>query len=438
MRAEQELQTSLIAEVRDALAAEASRRSASGETSLAEDGQRALAVQVLRSAFRRMHEEAIATRADGLSPTDEADIERSVLAVTVGRGPFDVLLADQSVEDIVATRHDLLFTYHSDGSCRRVHDRYWTTDHELMGFLAHVARTAGRTERAFNAQQPLLTMRIGDGLRLAAQAHVAQHTTFCLRRNTLGDVSLAQLADRGMFPPLLGELLAALARAPEMRVAIGGATGAGKTTLARAMLNGLPPEHRLVIIEDTAEMDLFDPIAHPNVESWERREPNSEGEGEIGLGELVRHGLRNRPDLLIVGEVRGSDAAIPMLEAMTHGQASLTTVHADDAAGALAKLALFLGKGDGAMAPAAAHNNLSMAVDFVVHVDRGTAGGRFVSEVIEVAGFDGTQVLTNTLYDADDGDGDGDGRFTMRLTEAHVRKLRRAGFDPARLGGVRV
>lgn len=435
MQADRELQTMLVAEVRDALAAEASRRSSGdGDPNLSEDGQRALAVEVLRSAFRRLHEEAIAARRHGLSPAEEADVERSVLAVTVGRGPFDVLLADPSVEDIVASRHDLLFTYHSDGSCRRVHDRFWTSDHELLAFLAHVARTAGRTERAFNAQQPLLTMRIGEGLRLAAQAHVAQHTTFCLRRNTLGDVTLTQLADTGMFPPLLADLLAALARAPEMRVAIGGATGAGKTTLARAMLNGLPPEHRLVIIEDTAEMDLFDACAHPNVESWERREANSEGEGEIGLGELVRHGLRNRPDLLIVGEVRGSDAAIPMLEAMTHGQASLTTVHADDAHGVLAKLALFLGKGDGAMAPAAAHNNLSMAVDFVVHVDRGTAGGRFVSEVVEIAGFDGSQVLTNTVYRAEDGDA----RFTMRLTDPHVRKLQRAGFDPARLGGVPV
>lgn len=430
MPAERDLQSMLVAEVRDALAAEASRRSTDGRSGLSDDGRRALAVQILRTAFRRLHEEAIATTQHGLSPADEADLERSVLAVTVGRGPFDVLLSDPSVEDIVATRHDLLFTYHSDGVCRRVNDRYWTSDQELMAFLAHVARTAGRTERSFNAQQPLLTMRIGDGLRLAAQAHVAQHTSFCLRRNTLGEVTLTQLVDRGMFPALLAELLAALIRAPEMRVAIGGATGAGKTTLARAMLNGLPPEHRLVIVEDTAEMDLFDPVAHPNVESWERREPNSEGEGELGLGELVRHGLRNRPDLLIVGEVRGSDAAIPMLEAMTHGQASLTTVHADDANGVLAKLALFLGKGEGAMAPSAAHNNLSMAVDFIVHVDRGVAGGRFVSEVVEVAGYDGTQVLTNSIYRAESGDG----QFTMRLTEPHVRKLQRAGFDPVRLG----
>jgi Flp pilus assembly CpaF family ATPase len=274
-------------------------------------------------------------------------------------------------------------------------------------------------------------MRIGRGLRLAAQRDVSENVSFTLRRNTLGKVMMADLVGLNMFPPMLGDLFTAMGSAPEMRIAIGGATGAGKTTLSRAILNEQPPERRIVIIEDTAELDLFDEALHPNVESWEQREPNSEGEGAVTVGELVKHGLRNRPDLLIVGEVRGADAAIPMLEAMTHGQASLTTVHADDALGVLRKLALFLGKGADAMSRESAHDNLSQALDFVIHVDRGRDGGRFVSEVIEVAGFDGTQVTTNTIYQFDH---DGGERAMHRMSESHVRKLRRVGFDPDRLG----
>jgi Flp pilus assembly CpaF family ATPase len=417
--------------VQDALAEEATRRSEAGDVQLTPAAQEALAMRTLRTELRRIDEGRLSVGGSRLTDDDEDALVSTVLATAVGRGPFDLMLADETVEDIAATRFDMVFTYHSDGSVRRRPERWWPSAQALSNSLSHIARTQGRTERQFNAQHPLLTMRIGRGLRLAAQRDVSENVSFTLRRNTLGKVMMADLVGLNMFPPMLGELFTAMGRAPEMRIAIGGATGAGKTTLSRAILNEQPPERRIVIIEDTAELDLFDEALHPNVESWEQREPNSEGEGAVTVGELVKHGLRNRPDLLIVGEVRGADAAIPMLEAMTHGQASLTTVHADDALGVLRKLALFLGKGADAMSRESAHDNLSQALDFVIHVDRGRDGGRFVSEVIEVAGFDGTQVTTNTIYQFDH---DGGEQAMHRMSESHVRKLRRVGFDPDRLG----
>ena len=152
------------------------------------------------------------------------------------------------------------------------------------------------------------------------------------------------------------------------------------------------------------------------------------------IGELVAHGLRYRPDLLTVGECRDSATAVPMLKAMTHGQSSVTTVHAYDARGGLDKLALFLGTGVDQIPLSAAHHQLSQAVDFLVHVDRGTDGRRFVAEVVEVAGFDGERVTTNTIYEAT---GPGEpGRTLNRLTDHHAAKLARAGFDQTLLGGV--
>src|SRR5690606_30847001 len=141
----------------------------------------------------------------------------------------------------------------------------------------------------------------------------------------------------------------------------------GKTTLSRAMLNELPPDFRLVIIEDTAELDLFDPVWHRNVESWEMREANSEGQGVVSLSDLVKHGLRYRPDLLMLGETRDSDAAVPMLKAMTNGQASLTTVHAESAVAGIEKLALYLATGDTTISLEKARFQLSQALDFVIH-----------------------------------------------------------------------
>ena len=141
-------------------------------------------------------------------------------------------------------------------------------------------------------QAPLLVMRLGDGLRLAATRDVSKHVSFALRRNTLGKVTLADLVGRRMLSPVVADLLRACMRSSEIRLVFSGPTGSGKTTLVRACLGELPAHARVVIIEDTAEIDLFDPVLHPNVESWEARLANSEGEGAITQGQEVKHALR--------------------------------------------------------------------------------------------------------------------------------------------------
>lgn len=420
----------LVRLVQHELAEDAARRADESKAPLTVPAQRALAMKFLTAEFARIDQQRLAGGELRLSELEEQRIAEEVIAGSTGLGAVDVMLGDETIEEIAATRFDLLFTYHRDGSVRQSERTPWATNSELVDFLSFVARTKGRTERQFNAQSPLLVMRLGEGLRLAATRDVSQHVSFSLRRNVLGKVTLADLVGLGMCPPVLGELFRFMALANEMRWVIVGPTSAGKTTLLRAQINELPPERRLVVIEDTAEIEAFDEVLHPNVESWEVREPNSEGEGAILHDALVAHALRYRPDLLSVGECRDSVAAVPMLKAMTHGQASVTTVHAYDARGGLDKLALFLGTGAEKIPIDAAHHQLSQAVDFLIHVDRGTDGRRFVSEVVEVAGFDGQRCTTNTIYTAADG-----GHTMGRLTRAHADKLSRAGFDVSELGG---
>jgi len=420
--------------VQDVLAAESERRAASGEPGLPTAAQQALALKTVQTELARFDQERLRDGRPRLTRADEDRLTTAVLAAATGLGPVDVLLGDESIEEISATRHDLVWTYHADGRVEQLDQAPWGSEAELADWVSFVARTKGRTERQFNSQHPLLVMRIGEGLRLAATRDVAQHVTFSLRRNRLGKVALADLVGLGMFPPVLGDLFRAFSLAHEMRWVVSGATSAGKTTLLRAMLHELPPERRLVVIEDTAEIDAFDEVLHPNVESWERREPNSEGQGEVPIGDLVAHGLRYRPDLLTVGECRDSATAVPMLKAMTHGQSSTSTVHAYDARGGLDKLALFLGTGADQIPLAAAHHQLSQAIDFLVHVERGHDGRRYVSEVVEVAGFDGERVTTNTIYEADSAGTPG--HTLNRLTDAHAARLARAGFDAATLGSV--
>jgi len=431
--ADPQLALDLIRVVQDSLEAEATRRSTAGLPGLGDATQReAFAVAVLKREFLKLDERRLSEGAARLTLDDESELTERALAEAVGLGPADLLLADETVEEIVATRHDLVFVMRSDGSRELVQDALWRSEKALTDWVAHLARTAGRTERQFNAQNPTLVMRIGEGLRLAATRDVSQHVSFALRRNTISKGGgLGGLVGRGMMLPVVADLFRACMRSDEMRIVIVGGTAAGKTTLARACLDELEPMKRVVIIEDTAEIDLFDPALHPDVESWEERHANSEGEGAVSIGQLVKHALRYRPDWLVCGEVRDSDAAVPMLKAMTHGQSSLTTVHANSAVAGLDKLALYLGTGEDRLPIDVAHHQLSQAIDFVVHVDRGVGGKRFVSEIVEVAGYDAGRSTTNTIYTATDGDG----HTMQRLTQAHVARLAAVGFDANELGG---
>ena len=427
------LVTRLTGAVQDALVAEATERVSAGRPPLDRGSQSALADKVLRDELQRVDHERLSAGIARLDAATEQVLSERVLALSVGLGPVELLLADPSVEEVVATRFDLVFVYRSDGTVEEIIDRLWSSEGELVAWLAHLARTAGRTERQFNAQAPMLVMRLGEGLRLAACRDVSAHVSFALRRNTKGKVTLADLVGLGMLPQVLAEFLAACLRAPEIRLVVSGATGAGKTTLLRACLGELERLARVVIIEDTAELDVFDPVAHPNIESWEARLANSEGEGGIDVGEQVKHALRYRPDWLVFGEVRDSDAAVPMVKAMTHGQAAMTTVHAPSAEGALDKLALYLGTGEDRLPPDVAHNQLRQALDVVVHVDRLADGRRVVAEMVEVAGFDGHRCTLNRIAERDRVGG---GWTTMnRLTAAHADALARVGFDPHSLGG---
>ena len=153
-------------------------------------------------------------RTPRLPTAGEQVLADRVLALSVGLGPVELLLADPTVEEIVATRFDLVFVYRSDGTVEELDERLWASEGELVAWLAHLARTAGRTERQFNWQVPLLVMRLGDGLRLAACRDVSAACVVRPARNTTGKVTLPDLVRAGDDAPGVGGLLGACMRSP--------------------------------------------------------------------------------------------------------------------------------------------------------------------------------------------------------------------------------
>lgn len=421
----------LAAAAEAALQRDATDRAGNGVGPTTLDERNRLAVEAAQGSLAVIDRERLG---QGLRSVDRPTAERllaSVAGLTVGLGPIQSILDDESVEEVLG-RWDHLVVHRAGRRPETItgSGTPWVDEEDLVGWLTFVARTHGRTERAFNPGSPLLVVRLGPGLRLAAQREVGESVTFALRRNVLSRVDLDRLAGRTMFHPLVADLLRAAMSAEGCRLVLSGATGSGKTTLARACLAELSPEEHVIIMEDTAEIDLFDPVRHPNVETWEVREPNVEGRGGVGLDDLVRHSLRHRPDWCVVGEVRDGAAATPMLAAMSAGMSSLTTVHARSAVGALAKLQLYLAAGPERLPADVAQLQLSTAVDLVVQIRREAATGRrYVSEIVQVVGFDGDRCLTSSIY------GEASGRAVVAngFDDDFAERLVAAGFDPTRL-----
>jgi pilus assembly protein CpaF len=191
----------------------------------------------------------------------------------------------------------------------------------------------------------------------------------------------------------MSQVLQALASA-EVNLLISGGTGSGKTTLLNIMSGFIDPGERIVTIEDAAELQL----RQPHVVRLETRPPNIEGRGEITQRQLVRNALRMRPDRIILGETRGSEA-VDMLQAMNTGhEGSMTTVHANTPRDAIARLENMLAMGGMNLPPKVARAQIAAAIGVVIQSNRLTDGRRKVTSIAEVTGMEGDVVTMQDIF----------------------------------------
>ena len=325
--------------------------------------------------------------APGRDPVSAAALAAELL----GAGPLEPLLADAQVTEVMVNGP---FEVHVEveGRLRATGVRFSGPDH----VRAVIERLLAGTGRRLDEATPTVDAVLADGTRLnAVLPPVAPHgPLLTLRRPRRSALRLAHLVRAGSIPPQLAAFLHA-AVVGRCNVLVSGGTGAGKTTLLAALCALVPADQRIVVVEDVAELR----IEHPHAVAQQCRDPLAPGVAPVDMRALLRNTLRMRPDRIVVGEVRGAEAA-DMVAAMNTGHpGSMSTVHANGAGDALTRLEAMLGLAWASAEPPTVRHWLTTAIDVVVHCERDAAGRRTVSQV--AAMDDGNLVA---LYDASLGD----------------------------------
>ncbi|MGI8710479.1 MAG: CpaF family protein [Acidimicrobiales bacterium] len=314
---------------------------------------------------------ALVRQMDPLLPAGVvATIVEAVQARMTGLGPLDPLLGDPAVTDVLVNGPGPVWVERAG----RLERTSITLDRAAIELLAE--RIVAPLGRRVDPSSPVVDGRLPDGSRVHVVVPPLAIDGPCLaiRRFAARPVPLAAIA-----APAVAELLGWAVRSRANLLVVGG-TGSGKTTLLNALGQEIPAGERVITVEDAAELRL----ASDHVVRLESRPASADGATEVTCRDLVRNALRMRPDRLVVGEVRGSEA-LDMVAAMNTGHdGSLSTLHAngcEDALRRLETLVLLAGTG---LPLDAVRDHIAAAVDLVVHVARAGDGARRVVEVAEV------------------------------------------------------
>lgn len=316
---------------------------------------------------------AAALRADGgvFGDSTVLAVVAALRREALGAGPLDGLLSEPGITDILVNGPNEVYVDRGSG-LERVALR--TGDESAVRRLA--TRLAAAAGRRLDDATPYVDVRLPDGTRFHAVLSpvAAPGTCLSLRVPSRKVFGLDDLVAAGSLPAAGISVLRDLLDA-RLAFLISGGTGTGKTTLLNSLLSLVAASERLVLVEDASELRPD----HPHVIRLEARPPNVEGSGEITLRELVRQALRMRPDRLVVGEVRGAEV-VDLLSALNTGhEGGCGTVHANSASDVPARLEAL-----GALAGLgrdALHSQVTSALHAVIHLVRGPAGQRRVSEV---------------------------------------------------------
>ncbi len=342
------------------------------------------------SAIRQVIQELLAKEAFALNLDERERLAQQVLDEIFGLGPLEPLMQDPDVSDILVNGYSRVFV-EKEGKLYPTEVRF-QDDRHLMQVIDRIVSAVGRR---IDDSSPMVDARLPDGSRVNAiippLALDGPHVSIRkFKRDTLTGDDL--LRYETLTEPML-ELLNGIVRS-RLNVLISGGTGSGKTTLLNILSSYIPHNERIVTIEDSAELQL----RQPHVVRLETRPQNIEGQGEVTQRTLVKNSLRMRPDRIVVGEVRGSEA-VDMLQAMNTGHdGSLTTLHANTPRDALSRLETMISMASLSLPERAMRQQIASAIQVVVQVGRLSDGGRKLLSVSEIVGMEGDVITMQELF----------------------------------------
>jgi len=371
----------------------------------------ALAVRMARPELTARVEQLVAEVADQrrllLNQQEQQTLAAAMVDDMIGLGPLEALLRDDTVSDILVNGPHQIYIERRGKLI--LTELCFRNDLHVLHVAQRIASSIGRR---VDESSPMLDARLADGSRVNVVIPPLSLKGPCIsiRKFTRTFLDFNKLV---ALKSVSAELSRALEIAAQCRlnILISGGTGSGKTTLLNAMSSLIDQGERVVTIEDTAELQL----QQPHVVTLETRPANVEDKGQVTQRDLVRNALRMRPDRIIVGEVRGSEA-FDMLQAMNTGHnGSMSTVHANSARDALARVENMVMMANVNLPSRAIHGQMVSALDLIVQIERMRDGTRRVTELSEVIGMEQDVITLGTLftfkYEGQNPDGTVSGRF---------------------------
>ncbi|MGB3810961.1 MAG: CpaF family protein [Parvibaculum sp.] len=352
---------------------------------------------VLQDEIARAISVILMSRGLALNLKERAQLIEDVQNEIVGFGPLEPLLNDIEVDDIIVNGPNKIYV-ERHGELEPVAARFRDTTH-LMNVIQRIVSPIGRR---VDESSPYVDGRLPDGSRVNViiPPVALDGPILSIRKFKRTPLMGEDLVRGGTMSAETLKLLADAVRG-KRNILICGGTGTGKTTLLNVLSSYIGPKERLVTIEDAAELQL----QQSHVVRLETRPASLDGASEVSSRDLLRNVLRMRPDRIILGEVRSSEA-IEMLQAMGTGHdGSMATIHSNGPRDALERLEMLIGLHGFASELQAVRRFISGAIDLVVHVQRQTGGLRRIGSVSELVGMEGPTYSMREIFQADEAAG---------------------------------
>jgi pilus assembly protein CpaF len=368
----------------------------------------------LEAKVRASLQEVLAQEETPLTTADRTRIAQEVSDDILGYGPIEPYLRDPDITEVMINGHDDIWIERA-GLIHKV-DGGFTNESHLRRTIDKIV---GRVGRRVDEASPMVDARLPDGSRVNAVIPplALDGSLLTIRKFSQDPYTYEDLINFGSLSRATAEFLAACVKG-RLNILVSGGTGAGKTTTLNVLSSFIPEDERIITIEDSAELQLH----QEHVLRLESRPPNIEGKGEIKIRDLVRNSLRMRPDRIVVGEVRDA-AALDMLQAMTTGHdGSICTAHSNSPRDALSRIETMVLMAGVDLPMRAIREQVSSALDLIVHQTRFKDGSRRITHITEVVGMEGETITLLDVFKFDHGMGfDDNGRSLGILKSTGLR-----------------